>query len=256
MKALFVAIGLVSIAVTVSAQVAKEPSWEQRSWLPLSESDHGSLMLISDEPCCETVSRVPLEPSSDFEAIEAHRDRAFRLGPVLQLKLSGDRSLRIIDRRPRNPEQYNCLLDYDGACRYHSLIAWWDEQRYYVVQVSLHEDSATYLISELDGRTTRVAAPPVRSPSGHYAIAYSTNVMTGGELDLVDMSTKPPRVLEITTGPTCEGAQSSGWLHPKPVWIDDSHVKFDNVEGISLPMDNPNSKQLMRIADGKVEWEC
>ena len=126
--------------------------------------------------------------------------------------------------------------------------------RYYVVAVGLYEDSMAYLISERDGRTTRVAAPPVLSPSGRHAVALLSNLMSGVDLNVIDMTADPPKVLEVSTMPACAGAGPNSFPRPKPVWVDDSHVRF---EGVSpQPGDNPNTKQLLRIGAGTAEWEC
>jgi hypothetical protein len=227
--------------------------------LPVEQREPGSLIVISDDPCCEVLSRVPLSPGRDSAAIEGHRDRAFRAGPVLQLSLIGGRSLRIIDRRPAVPsEQYNCILEYYGnACRYHSFVDWWEEQGYYVVLVGLHEDSETYLISERDGRINVVVAPPVRSPSGRYAIAFDYNIMNGSRLELVELGTTPPRIFGVKAGPACQGLTDTDYLNhlrPKVRWLDDSHITFEG-KGF-FEKDDPNTKQLLRIVDGKAEWEC
>jgi hypothetical protein len=247
---------LVAVAVLVSASVrgqpTKPPTWQQRLTPPVQAVD--TLIVIANDPCCEKFTQIPLMPSSDAQEIERHRDRAFRSGPILQLKLEGNRSIRFIDPSPISSKEFNCL-EWE-TCVYYSLVGWWQEQGYYVVNVLRNESRITLLVSETDGQNTYVFAPPIRSPSGRYAIAYDSVVMTGGHLDLVDLSVRPPLVLKIESAPNCEGAQSSGWLHPKPVWIDDSHVKFERIEGISLPMENPNAEQLMQIVDGKIEWKC
>jgi hypothetical protein len=227
--------------------------------LPIEQRQPDSLMLISDDPCCEVLSRIPLPPGRDSAAIEAHRDRAFRAGPVLQLRLIGGRSLRIIDRRPglETERYYSCVLDnYGDACRFHSLVDWWEEQGYYVVYVGLHEDSVTYLIAEYGGRVSTVVAPPVRSPSGRHAIAFDYNMMNGPRLELIDLGATPPRVLAIEAGPACGDVPDPylSHLRQKVRWLDDSHITF---EGRSFfEKDDPNAKQLLRIVDGKPEWQC
>ncbi len=111
-----------------------------------------------------------------------------------------------------------------------------------------------YLVSERDGRTTRVAAVPVLSPSGRRAVALQSNLMNGMELDVIDMTADPPKVLEVTKMPACAGAGPHAFLRPKPVWVDESHVRF---EGESpQPGDNPRTKQLLRIGAGTADWQC
>jgi len=78
--------------------------------------------------------------------------------------------------------------------------------------------------------------------------------MAGIELQLIDLSRDPATITKIETLPSCAGSSDSSMLRPKPVWIDDTHVRF---EGVSpAPGDNPNTKQLLRIVDGKTAWEC
>ncbi len=101
---------------------------------------------------------------------------------------------------------------------------------------------------------TRVAAVPVLSPSGNRAVALQSNLMSGVDLNVIDM-----------TGRSAEGAggvQDAGlrrlgpdsFLRPKPVWIDESHVRF---EGTSpQPGDDPGTRQLLKIGAGTAEWEC
>jgi hypothetical protein len=173
--------------------------------------------------------------------------RAFREGPILRLKLQDNRTLKVTDC----DDQDACEAD---RFRKHRLAAWWPALGYYVVAVGLYEDSMAYLISERDGRTTQVAALPVLSPSGHRAVALQSNLMSGVELNVIDMTADPPKVLEVSAMPACAGAGPNSFLRPKPVWIDESHVRF---EGVSpQPGDNPNTKQLLRIGDGTTEWEC
>jgi hypothetical protein len=120
--------------------------------------------------------------------------------------------------------------------------------------VSLYEDSVAYLVPERDGRTLVVTAPPVLSPSGRQAIALTSNLMAGVELQLIDLSRDPATITKIEAMPSCAGSSDSSMLRPKPVWVDESHVRF---EGVSpAPGDNPNTKQLLRIEGGKAAWEC
>jgi hypothetical protein len=174
-------------------------------------------------------------------------DRASRDGPILRLKLQENRTLKITDC----DDQAACEAD---RYRRHRLAAWWPTLRYYVVTVGLYEDSMAYLISERDGRTTRLAAAPVLSPSARHAVALLSNLMNGVDLNVVDMTADPPKVLEVSTMPACAGAGPNSFPRPKPVWVDDSHVRF---EGVSpQPGDNPDTKQLLRIGAGPPEWEC
>ena len=93
-------------------------------------------------------------------------------------------------------------------------------------------------------------APPVLSPSGRQAVALVSNLMSGVDLEMIDLGRNPPTVAQGRR--RCRPAAAPGpnsFLRPIPVWIDDTHVTF---EGESpLPDDNPNTKQLLRIDGGK-----
>jgi hypothetical protein len=78
--------------------------------------------------------------------------------------------------------------------------------------------------------------------------------MSGVDLNIIDMTTTPPTVTEVTEMPTCAGAGDNSLLRPKPVWVDDSQVRF---EGKSpQPGDNPNTKQLLKLGAGAPAWQC
>jgi hypothetical protein len=236
--------------VAVLALLLAAPSQAQtgeRTAMPSTGLLWGSKMTIENQPCCTAPKGAKPADPSEAAALAAIPDRAFREGPVLKLKLQGNRTLKITDC----DDQDACEAD---RFRKHRLAAWWPALGYYVVAVGLYEDSMAYLISERDGRTTQVAALPVLSPSGHRAVALQSNLMSGVELNVIDMTADPPKVLEVSTMPACAGAGQNSFLRPKPVWIDDSHVRF---EGVSpQPGDNPNTKQLLRIGDGTTEWQC
>jgi len=236
--------------VAVLALLLAAPSQAQtgeRTAMPSTGLLWGSKMTIENQPCCTAPKGAKPADPSEAAALAAIPDRAFREGPVLKLKLQGNRTLKITDC----DDQDACEAD---RFRKHRLAAWWPALGYYLVAVGLYEDSMAYLISERDGRTTQVAALPVLSPSGHRAVALQSNLMSGVELNVIDMTADPPKVLEVSTMPACAGAGQNSFLRPKPVWIDDSHVRF---EGVSpQPGDNPNTKQLLRIGDGTTEWQC
>jgi hypothetical protein len=236
--------------VAVLALLLAAPSQAQtgeRTAMPSTGLLWGSKMTIENQPCCTAPKGAKPADPSEAAALAAIPDRAFREGPVLRLKLQDNRTLKVTDC----DDQDACEAD---RFRKHRLAAWWPALGYYVVAVGLYEDSMAYLISERDGRTTQVAALPVLSPSGHRAVALQSNLMSGVELNVIDMTADPPKVLEVSTMPACAGAGQNSFLRPKPVWIDDSHVRF---EGVSpQPGDSPNTKQLLRIGDGTTEWQC
>ena len=235
------------VAFLASISYAQNVPVTERTALPSKGLLWGSKMTIENQPCCTPSPGAKAAVPPDTAVVSKFSDRALRDGPILRLKLQGDRSLKITD------------CDDEGACeadrfRKHRLLAWWPTLGYYVVLVGLYEESLAYLISEKDGRTTQVAAPPVLSPSGRTAIALVSNLMAGVELNVVDLTVEPPKVLEVTDMPACAGAGPNSFLRPRPVWIDDSHVRFDGVS--PQPGDNPNTKQVLRVGAGTPQWEC
>ena len=241
------AIALTLATLLVSAAHGQKAPVTERTALPSKGLLWGSKMTIESQPCCTPSPGARVADPSDLAVIARNADRAAREGPVLRLKLQGGRSLKITD------------CDDETACeadrfRKHRLVAWWPSLGYYVVGVGLYEEGLAYLISEKDGRTTLVAAPPVLSPSGHTAVALVSNLMAGVDLNIIDLTVEPPKVVDVTTMPTCTGAGPNSFLRPKPVWVDDSLVRF---EGVSpQPGDNPTTKQLLRVGAGAPRWEC
>jgi hypothetical protein len=239
---LVVAIGLVTASPSHAQPTDDTPRWS----LPKDGLLDGSKADIESKPCCAPGGGAPVK-NADAAVVATVPGMAARDGAVLRLKLADNRTFKLTD----------CI---DGpACddykfRRHRLTAWWPAQRYYVVAVQLVEGSVGYLISEHDGRTLETTAPPVLSPSGRAAIALTSDLMNGVELELIDLSRNPPTLTKIEEFPTCAGAGPDSFLRPKPVWVDDTHVRFDGKS--PQPDDNPNTKQLLRIVGGKVAWEC
>jgi hypothetical protein len=233
---------LVALLVAVPC-LAQDEASKERTAMPSKGLLWGSKMTIESQP-------LPASKSGDraeAAVLATVPDRASRDGPILRLKLQGGRTLKITDCDDVNA----CEAD---RFRKHLLAAWWPTQQIYVVHVGLYEDSMAYLVSERDGRTTRVAAVPVLSPSGKRAVALQSNLMTGVDLNLVDLGSDPPTVLEVSEMPACAGEGPNSLLRPKPVWVDDTHVRF---EGKSpQPGDNPNTKQQLRLGTGAPKWEC
>jgi hypothetical protein len=206
----------------------------------------GSKMTLESEPCCAASGAKSTDPTEAAVLAELS-GRASRDGIILRLGLAANRTLKITDCN----DEAACEAD---RFRSHRLVAWWPASRTYVVNVRLYEESLAYLISEKDGRTTQVAAPPVLSPSGRHAVALQSNLKTGVILNVIDVTADPPKVIEVGAMPACAGAGPSSFLRPKPVWVDDSHVRF---EGVSpQPGDKPDTKQLLRVGAGAPQWEC
>jgi hypothetical protein len=233
------AVGLV--AATAQAQ---DPTQE---WvLPASGLLHGSKATIETQPCCGP-SRNTGVNSPDNSALAKWSGMAARDGRSLMLKLAGNRTLRLTDC----DDQSGCEAD---DTRVHRLVDWWPQHRLYVVLVGLYEESVAYLVSERDGRAFVATAPPVLSPSGRQAVALVSNLMSGVDLEIIDLSRNPPTSTKVETMPDCSGAGPNSFLRPIPVWTDETHVTF---EGESpLPEDKPNTKQLLRVEGGKGQWQC
>jgi hypothetical protein len=239
-------LGVLAFLVAAPCYAQKDIT-QERTATPSKGLLWGSKMTVEGQPCCTTTQSAKGADRSEAAVLAKVSDRASRDGPILRLKLQDNRSLKITDCNDVDA----CEAD---RFRKHLLAAWWPAQRLYVVHVGLYEDSMAYLISERDGRTTRVAAVPMLSPSGKRAVALQSNLMVGVDLNLIDLGSDPPTVLEVSEMPTCAGAGPNSLLRPKPVWVDDSQVRFDGVS--PQPGDNPNTKQLLRIVDGKSQWQC
>ncbi len=239
MRAVLAASAVLAAGIALNA-VAQSPTK-----MP-AESVWGSIVLAKSFPCCEQIPQFMQTAGSDAQVVAGLPDRAFRTSTSLHLQLDGGRSLQIVDiPGPCLPAE---------VCRSHELIAWWPKHRLYVVDVSMHEARQAYLISARDGGVTKVSAPPMLSPSGQYAIAWEASPLIGNPMELIDLQADPPRVLEVAGKPTCPGAGRYDLIRPDPVWLDDGRVTFT---GKSLSSaDDPNAKQVLRIINGKPEWEC
>jgi hypothetical protein len=245
MRSLRCAIAAVTLLATLPSQ-AQTPDVPPQWTLPTAGFLNGSKAEVENKPCCSPSRGAPVE-LSDARVLATVPGAASREGGVLRLKLAGDRTFKLTDC----VEQPAC----DGEkLHLHRLAAWWPKHRLYVVAVGLYEASVAYLVAERDGRSLVVTAPPVLSPSGRMAVALVSDLMSGVDLELIDLSRDPPTVAKVATTPGCPGWSDSTMLRPKPVWIDDTQVRF---EGKSpQPGDNPNTKQLLKIVDGKAAWEC
>jgi hypothetical protein len=224
---------------------AQDPNMEWR--LPSSGLMDGARAVIENEPCCGPSLGPAKGADSDAAVLATLPGMASRDGGVLRLKLAGDRTYRLTDCT----DQPACGAD---DTRMHRLVAWWPQHRLYVVSVGLYEEGAAYLIAERDGQTLMTVAPPVLSPSGRQAIALVSNLMSGVDLEFLDLARDPPVLLKVTTLPTCAGVGPHSLLRPTPVWIDEQQVTFKGVS--AMTDDDPNTKQLLRIVDGKPQWQC
>jgi len=233
-----------AVGLVVAAAQAQDPT--QQWTLPASGVLHGSKAVVENQPCCGP-SRNTKVTNPDATTLAKLGGTAMRDGRKLTLKLADNRSLTLTDC----DDQSGCEAD---DTRIHRLVGWWPQHRLYVVAVGLYEESVAYLVSERDGRTLLVTAPPVLSPSGRKAVALVSTLMSGVDLEVIDLDRNPPTVSKITTMPDCSGAGPNSFLRPIAVWTDESHVTF---EGESpLPEDKSNAKQLLRVEGGKGQWQC
>lgn len=237
---------LASLALFAASPSQAQPDQQPRTAVPSKGLLFGSKMTVENEPCCAQRPQTKADPK-EAAVLAAARDRAHRDGVILRLRLQNDRTLKITDC----DDQTACEAD---RFRRHRLAAWWPSLGYYVVDIGLYEEGMAYLISEKDGRTTRLAAVPVLSPSGRRAVALVSNLMQGVDLELIDLSVQPPRVTTVPEMPACTGAGPNSFVRPKPVWVDDAQVRFDGKS--PQPGDNPNTKQLLKMIDGRPQWQC
>ena len=206
-----------------------------------AESD----VTIENSPCCDDQRRIAAL-SPEAAVIASIPEQAVRMNSVLWLRLDGNRSARIVDCIA-----YACSVD---SARRHELVAWWPKHRQYVIDVGLYEGRKAFLISEHDGHLTPVFAPPILSPSGRHAVAADLSPAYGNGLQIIDMDKSPPTTLEVKTMPACPGTAQQYGLRPNPVWLDDARIGFEGEPFFSN--DDPTAKQILRIVDGKPEWEC
>jgi hypothetical protein len=236
---------IVAVACLLAAlpSQAQSPDGPAQWTLPSGGLLNGSKAEIESGPCCGASRGSVRNP--DAAAIAKVPGLASRDGMTLRLQLAGSRALKVTD----------CdFADCPDDPHTHRLVGWWPNHHLYVVAVMLSEEGVAWLVSQADGRTLMVAAPPVLSPSGRLAVALVSNLMAGVDLQVIDFGQTPTAIITVTTMPGCPGSSESSMLRPKPVWIDDSRIKF---EGKSpQPGDNPNVRQQLKIVDGKPTWEC
>ena len=225
--------------------LAQDPNME---WRKVEDGLlNGSKAVIENEPCCGPTRGSGKDDDFDAEIVATLPGVVSRDGEALRLKLAGGRTLRLNDCT----EKSGCESD---DTRVHWMRAWWPQHRLYVVEVGLYEESVAYLIDERDGSALVTTAPPVLSPSGRWAVALVSDLMSGVNLELIDFASNPPVLTRVTDTPTCSGSGPDTLLRPTPEWIDEQQVTF---KGQSQKTDDdPNTKQLLRIVDGKPQWQC
>ena len=208
---------------------------------------NGSKAVIENEPCCAPTRGSGKDDDFDAKVLATLPGIASRDGETLRLKLAGNRTLKLNDCT----EKSGCESD---DTRVHWMKAWWPQHRLYVVEVGLYEESVAYLIAERDGSALVTTSPPVLSPSGRWAVALVSDLMSGVNLELIDLASNPPVLTRVTDMPTCAGSGPNTLLRPTPVWLDEQQVTFEGQS--QMTSDDPNTKQLLRIVDGKPQWQC
>lgn len=170
---------------------------------------------------------------------------AFKRGATLTLKIDGDRQL--------------LMFDVEGTSVtervYHTYGGWLAGPRFHVVNVGFFNTYSSYLIDARDGSVLNIEYSPVLSPSGQLAIVWVQDFMNGpvGPTFIVFRS-RPPKFAVPPAKPTCDG-RTPTFLRPTAAWLDDSRIEFVG----SYPGLQPeqfSGKQVLRLVDGKPEWEC
>jgi hypothetical protein len=222
--------------------------WADR-WQKASAAHIAWKTTLKNEPCCAAAPKGK-QPYPEEAAILQQLDgKAARDDETLRLAIDGGRTLEITDCV--DAEVQKCV---ETESR---LVGWWPAFHYYLVEVGLPGIFDVYLISEKDGSVTSVGARPTFSPSGHYAIAFLSSPVLGVRLDIIDLTTEPPKTVSVAR-PTCAGVERDSLLRPNPVWTDEWHVRFEG---------EPNwpgytggqlytGKQVLRIGPGRPQWEC
>jgi hypothetical protein len=186
---------------------------------------------------------VTVEP-----ALPGLEDRALKIDSGLALKIGDHHILRLVEQ----PE----VMSEAGPIR-HLFRAWLSQPRFYVVQVGCNECAVTYLIDERDGSVADIMVPPLMSPSGQLGLLWAQDFMGGawaGPPIVIDFRSHPPAFRSAPGFPNCEKRERASTLRATPVWIDDATIKFDGPA--PMPGDDPKALQMLRLSDGRVEWDC
>jgi hypothetical protein len=239
------------LLLLVVPSLAQNYDWAERTERPSNgwlDFPKGTRATIEAAPCCAPASGGKLPDAVEAEILTQLAGHVSRDDTILRLGLEGGRTLKILD-----------CFDSDvcqAQARVHRLVAWWPASRHYLVDVYVEGGGPywVYLISEKDGSATPVMTLPVLSPSGRYAIALlSTPVTDPHYFNVIDLTVDPPKVIDVGK-PSCAGFDPNSLLRPTPVWVDDSHVRFDgNPPWLNIDLTH---KQLLNIAGARPVWEC
>jgi hypothetical protein len=232
--------------------------WAERVYRPADgwlDFPHGSKAAIEAEPCCGSSFTGKWPDPSEAPLLKQLAGKAARDDTVLRLALDGGRSLKITDCRDADV----CK----AQAREHRLVGWWPGTRHYIVRVYVGGPPWFDLISQKDGSSTSVIDVPLLSPSGRYAIAFRSGPVTDLQINVIDLATDPPKVVDVAPPPCAAFDNRYSLLPPNPVWADDNHVRFEG----DMPWLPPDSlyrrytgKALLRIGHGpnlgRPQWEC
>jgi hypothetical protein len=172
-------------------------------------------------------------------------DRALRINSGLALRIGDHQILRLFDQ-PEVMSEAGPIL--------HRFEAWLSGPRFYVVSVTCIECSMTYLIDARDGSLVDISRPPTISPNGQlgavslleFPVSYSPPMV-------IDFRSHPPKFHHAPGYPNCEKRTQPPDLRPTAVWLDDTHIRF---EGRTIHDDGSTARQVLRIIDDRLEWDC
>jgi hypothetical protein len=235
---------LIAMFALLPQRSAAQSARPERSVRPAPALPTGSAAVIARELYrTRDAARSALTPP-DEPALAGLSGRASRDGPMLWLKLEGDLYLKLFD-------EGRC--EGFGTCLLHRLVAWWPQQRIYVVQYSHGEGGGAYLIAAGDGRMTTIVAKPVLSPSGQRAIAYNGSLIDGPDIEIVELGAAPPRVQAVDLRHACLDRLAGDWLSVHvPVWLDEGRIGFAPTDRPTAPGKSP----VLTIREGRGTWSC
>ena len=249
-QSILAALSLLLLAVPSFAQ--DEYDWAERvdrpsnGWL---DFPHGSKATIETEPCCASSFTGKWPNPEEASLLKQLAGKVARDDTILRLALDGGRTLKIVDCRDGNL----CKAQE----REHQLVGWWPAARQYIVRVYVGGLPWFDLISQKDGSSTSVLEVPILSPSARYAIAFQSGPISGLRINVIDLATDPPKVVDVAT-PTCAGFDANTLLRPNPIWVDDTLLRFEGNQ--FWPSESPlhiyKGKVLLRIGHGRPQWEC
>jgi hypothetical protein len=172
-------------------------------------------------------------------------DRASRDGKTLKLRLDHGRTLKIVDcDEACVPEDY----------RVHRLTTYWPQYRYYVISIGYYEGQGGFLIDEANGAVIYVAAPPVLSPGGRYAITWDPSLENDRKVRMEWLDLQERTILPIGPG-QCPGRTEYAHPGPTPVWLSDEEVVFDRSE--FLIGNSPQFRMTLQVVAGlNLVWKC